>query len=69
MPVFTYKIKDRKWTCCDCGSQITVVDQGIKMVCSECGNGLFEMLEKDEHETELPETENWKARSCKPHTR
>lgn len=69
MPGFTYKIKDRKWTCCDCGSQITAVDQGIKMVCSECGNGLFEMLEKDEHETELPETENWKARSRKPHTR
>jgi len=69
MPGFTYKIKDRKWTCCDCGSKITVVEQGIKMICSECGNGLFEMLEKDEHETELPETENWKARSCKPHTR
>ena len=69
MPGFTYKIKDRKWTCCDCGSQITVVDQGIKMVCSECGNGLFEMLEKDENETEHPEIENWKARSCKPHTR
>ena len=69
MPGFTYKIKDRKWTCCDCGSQITVVAQGIKMICSECGNGLFEMLEKDENETERPEIENWKARSCKPHTR
>ena len=69
MPGFTYKIKDRKWTCCDCGSPITVVDQGIKMICSECGNGLFEMLEKDENEAERPETENWKARSCKPHTR
>ena len=66
MPGFTYKIKDRKWTCCDCGTEITVVERGKNMVCQECGNGLFDLLE---NESQSGQEESWRAKICKPHTR